>query len=107
MPDTGSTPRKVVIVGFPGVQALDVVGPYDVFTGASLLTGGGYDVAMASVGGQPVQTATGLAFVATPLPDPDDPIDTVVLPGGAGVDAARAQGIRRSSRGRRTVRAPG
>ena len=83
-------PRKVVIVGFAGVQALDVVGPYDVFTGASLLTGGGYEVVMASVAGQPVQTATGLAFVASPLPDPDDPIDTVVLPGGAGVDAARA-----------------
>lgn len=90
MSNTGGMPRKVVIVGFPGVQALDVVGPHDVFTGASLLTGGGYDVAMASVGGQPVATATGLAFVATPLPDPADPIDTVVLPGGAGVDAARA-----------------
>ncbi|HEX5254159.1 MAG TPA: GlxA family transcriptional regulator [Mycobacterium sp.] len=83
-------PRKVVIVGFPGVQALDVVGPYDVFTGASLLMGGGYDVVMASVAGLPVQTATGLAFVATPLPDPDGPIDTVVLPGGAGVEAARS-----------------
>ncbi|RAU93359.1 GlxA family transcriptional regulator [Mycobacterium colombiense] len=83
-------PRKVVIAGFPGVQALDVVGPYDVFTGASMLTGGGYDVAFASVGGQPVATATGLAFVTTPLPDPADPIDTVVLPGGAGVDEARA-----------------
>jgi transcriptional regulator GlxA family with amidase domain len=82
--------RKVVIVGFPGVQALDVVGPYDVFSGASLLTGGGYEVVMASVAGQPVQTATGLALVASPLPEPDDRIDTVVLPGGAGVDAARA-----------------
>ncbi len=85
-------PRKVVIVGFPGVQALDVVGPYDVFTGASLLTGGGYEVVMASVAGRPVRTATGLAFVASPLPDPEDPIDTVVLPGGAGVGAARADG---------------
>ncbi|WP_297794220.1 GlxA family transcriptional regulator [Mycobacterium sp.] len=83
-------PRKVVIVGYPGVQALDVVGPHDVFTAASLLTGGGYDVAVASVDGQPVATATGLAFVATPLPDPGDPIDTVVLPGGAGIDAARS-----------------
>lgn len=85
-------PRKVVIAGFPGVQALDVVGPYDVFTGASLLTGGGYDVAFASVGGQPIATATGLAFVTASLPDPADPIDTVVLPGGAGVDAARSDG---------------
>jgi transcriptional regulator GlxA family with amidase domain len=83
-------PRKVVIVGFPGVQALDVVGPHDVFIGGAVLTAGGYDVVLASVDGQAVATATGLAFVATPLPDPSDPIDTVVLPGGAGVDAARS-----------------
>jgi transcriptional regulator GlxA family with amidase domain len=82
--------RKVVIVGFPGVQALDVVGPHDVFTGASLLTDVGYDVVVSSVDGQPVATATGLAFVAAPLPDRGDPIDTVVLPGGSGVDAARS-----------------
>jgi transcriptional regulator GlxA family with amidase domain len=82
--------RKVVIVGFPGVQALDVVGPHDVFTGASLLTDGGYHVVVSSVDGQPVPTATGLAFVAAPLPDRSDPIDTVVLPGGSGVDAARS-----------------
>ncbi|BBY01063.1 GlxA family transcriptional regulator [Mycobacterium seoulense] len=82
--------RKVVIVGYPGVQALDVVGPYDVFTGAALLTEGGYDVVLASADGRAVTTPTGLAFVATPLPDPDGPIDTVVLPGGGGVDAARS-----------------
>ena len=63
--------RKVVIVGFPGVQALDVVGPHDVFAGASLRTGGGYDVALSSVDGQPVSTATGLSLLATPLPDPE------------------------------------
>ena len=82
--------RKVVIVGFPGVQALDVVGPHDVFTGASLLTNGGYDVVVASIDGHPVSTATGLALVAAPLPDPSEPIDTVVLPGGGGVDDARS-----------------
>ncbi|MEB4209891.1 GlxA family transcriptional regulator [Mycobacterium sp. 94-17] len=81
--------RKVVIVGFPAVQALDVVGPHDVFTTASLLTGGGYDVVVCSVGGRPVSTPTGLAFVAEPLPEPGDPIDTLVLPGGGGVGAAR------------------
>ena len=82
--------RKVVVVGFPGVQALDVVGPHEVFSGASLLTRGGYEVAMASIDGQAVTTATGLTFVSTPLPDPSDPVDTVVLPGGGGVDAARS-----------------
>ncbi|OBI36237.1 GlxA family transcriptional regulator [Mycobacterium sp. E2238] len=85
--------RKVVIAGFPGVQALDVVGPHDVFAGASLLTGGGYDVVVGSVDGQAITTPTGLGFVAAPLPDPNDPsekIDTVVLPGGGGVEAARS-----------------
>ncbi|GAB3021399.1 GlxA family transcriptional regulator [Mycobacterium bourgelatii] len=85
-------PRKVVIVGFPGVQSLDIVGPYDVFTGASMLTNSGYDVLVGSLDGQPITTPTGLAFVSTPLPDPSDVtdcIDTVIVPGGAGVDAAR------------------
>ena len=82
--------RKIVIVGFPGVQALDLVGPYEVFTGASLLTEGGYDVVVAAANGQPVSTTTGLGFTAAPLPGPRERIDTVVLPGGGGVDAARS-----------------
>jgi transcriptional regulator GlxA family with amidase domain len=81
--------RKVVILGFPGVQALDVVGPYDVFISASLLLDGAYDVSVASVDGRPVTTRAGLGFVTAELPDPDDDIDTVLLPGGAGTDDAR------------------
>ena len=81
--------RKVVILGFPGVQALDVVGPHDVFTSASLLLDGAYDVSVASVDGRPVTTRTGLGFVTAKLPDPDDDIDTVLLPGGAGTEDAR------------------
>ncbi|WP_431237501.1 GlxA family transcriptional regulator [Mycolicibacterium aichiense] len=80
--------RSVVILGFPGVQALDLVGPHDVFTGAALLTEGGYRVSVASRDGSPVSTPTGLAFVAEAMPEPAD-IDTLVLPGGPGVDAAR------------------
>ncbi len=80
--------RSVVILGFPGVQALDLIGPHDVFTGAAMLTEGGYRVTVASRDGQPVTTTTSLAFVAEAMPDPQD-IDTLVLPGGAGVDEAR------------------
>ncbi|KAA1249959.1 GlxA family transcriptional regulator [Mycobacterium simiae] len=81
--------RTVLIAAFPGVQALDVVGPFEVFAGASLLTQRGYDVTLAAPDGQPVTTGTGLALMAQPLPDPSAAVDTVVLPGGAGVDAAR------------------
>ena len=49
----------------------------------------GYDVRVVSRNGEPVTTGTGLALVAEPLPDPRDPVDTIVLPGGFGTDAAR------------------
>jgi len=82
--------RKVVILGFPGVQAMDVVGPFDVFTGASMLLNGAYEVSLASADGQPVSSGTGLGFVTQPLPDPTEPIDTVLVPGGFGTYDARA-----------------
>lgn len=85
--------RTVLIVGFAGVQALDMVGPFEVFTGASLFVtargGDGYSVRVVSVDGSPVSTGTGLTMVAQPLPGPDEAVDTVVLPGGYGTEAAR------------------
>ncbi|MBX7454568.1 GlxA family transcriptional regulator [Mycolicibacterium sp. 3033] len=85
--------RQVIILGFEGVQALDMIGPFDVFTGASLYAGShgvdGYDVRVVSVGGAPISTGTGLTLVADPLPDPAAPVDTVVLPGGYGTEVAR------------------
>lgn len=83
----------MIVVGFEGVQALDLVGPFDVFTGATLALAGrggaGYDVVLASVDGGCVPTGTGLDFVAQRLPDPAGPFHTIVLPGGFGTDAAR------------------
>jgi transcriptional regulator GlxA family with amidase domain len=85
----------VVVLGYPGVQALDLVGPSEVFTGATIYLAGhgrvdeGYSVTVVSRGGEPATTLTGLALVAQPLPDPREPIDTLVLPGGIGVDDAR------------------
>jgi transcriptional regulator GlxA family with amidase domain len=86
---TDSVARRIVVLGFPGVQTLDLVGPFEVFTGASLLVGAGYDVVVVSRGGEPLTTCAGLTLCAQPLPDPHQPVDTVVLPGGGGVDAAR------------------
>jgi transcriptional regulator GlxA family with amidase domain len=86
--------RSVLILGYPGVQALDLVGPHEVFTGAAMYLQAhgrdGYQVRVATADGEPATTGTGLAFVAQPLPDPREPVDTVILPGGYGVDEARA-----------------
>jgi transcriptional regulator GlxA family with amidase domain len=87
--------RTVVILGFQGIQALDVVGPFDVFTGATIAlaaagrSSDGYDVSLVSIDGAPISTGTGLDLVAKPLPDAAGPFDTVVLPGGFGTSAAR------------------
>ena len=85
--------RKVLIVGFPGVQALDLVGPFEVFTSASLALAAqakeAYQPVVASVDGRPVATETGLTFAAVALPDPNEPVDTLILPGGRGVHAAQ------------------
>jgi transcriptional regulator GlxA family with amidase domain len=87
-------PRRVVIVAFPGLQSLDAVGPFEVFTGASRaapLVGrsGGYQVSLASSAGQPVRAESGVGLCTEPLPDPRQRIDTLVLPGGGQARAAR------------------
>lgn len=85
----------MVVVGFDGLQALDLVGPFDVFTGATVCLAAagrpddGYDVSVASAIGGSVSTGNGLELVTKPLPDPAGPFDTVVLPGGFGASLAR------------------
>src|ERR1700759_3461698 len=77
--------RKVLIVGF---QALDLVGPFDVFAGASLALAAqgkeGYQPELASLDGQPIANGTGLTFGTAKLPTPPEPVDTLVGPGGRG-----------------------
>ena len=93
--DTEPVKRSVVIAGFHGVQALDLVGPFEVFTGATQCLAGqgrpddGYEVTIAAANGHSISTGTGLEIVATALPDPGVAVDTVVLPGGFGTEAAR------------------
>ncbi|MUL44675.1 GlxA family transcriptional regulator [Mycobacterium sp. CBMA293] len=86
--------RSVVILGFPGVQAMDIVGPHDVFTGAGLQLAaepqlGGYDVSLVALNSGPVRTLTGLEFFASAAPEPGTAIDTVIIPGGFGTEAVR------------------
>ncbi|NKY65878.1 GlxA family transcriptional regulator [Gordonia rubripertincta] len=85
--------RTVLVLGFPWVQSLDVTGPADVFTTASIaLRDQGspvtYDLRLVSQHGQPIDTGVGLQFGAHPLPDPAEPVDTLLLPGGTGVHRA-------------------
>src|SRR5689334_19623596 len=76
---------RIEIVVFDGFDALDVVGPWEVFARAAALDSG-FDVALVRVGGvNPVTAADGLQMqveeqVGTP--------DALLVPGGGWVAAA-------------------
>ena len=55
-----SKPRRIVILAFPGVQPLDVIGPAEVFAGADGLAGGGaYTVEVVAKDPGPIATRGG------------------------------------------------
>ena len=85
--------RHIVIVAFEGLQPLDAVGPHEVFAGAgrtaaALGRAGSYRVTLVSPGGATVRAESGLVLGTAPLPPPSDHIDTLVLAGGPGAEAA-------------------
>jgi transcriptional regulator GlxA family with amidase domain len=76
--------RKVVIVGPPPVQILDVTGPLEVFSNAP-----GYEIQLANPGVErTLQTNRGLILgKATPVAEIHGPIDTLILAGGPGAES--------------------
>ncbi len=85
--------RTVVIVAFPGVQSLDVAGPFEVFAGAARAAracgrAAAYAVQVVSVDGGPVTSESGLTFATQATGPGPAGIDTLVLPGGTGVAPA-------------------
>src|ERR1700756_1617061 len=76
--------RKVVIVGPPPVQVLDVTGPLEVFSNAP-----DYEIQLANPGFErTLQTNRGLVLAdATPIADVHGPIDTLVIAGGPGAES--------------------
>ena len=84
-------PRRVEILAFPDVQLLDVSGPLQVFATANELASGGgtpaYDAVVVAATA-PVVSSAGLALLTQPLPTPRPGLDTLLIAGGNGVDAA-------------------
>jgi transcriptional regulator GlxA family with amidase domain len=91
------TRRRVVIVAFPKVQALDVTGPAEVFSLAhraqAAMPGrtAGYDIELVTPDGEQVATSSGLRLVPhSSLEACRGRIDTLVVAGGLGVRDAAA-----------------
>src|ERR1700748_3983468 len=75
--------RKVIRVGPPPVQVLDVTGPLEVFSNAA-----GYDVTIGTPGPErTLQTHRRFALTdAVPISEINGPIDTLIVAGGPGAE---------------------
>jgi transcriptional regulator GlxA family with amidase domain len=87
--------RVVEILVFPAVQLLDVTGPLQVFASANDVTAKAgetppYEIRIVAAGGQSIEASSGMAIVAHPLSSMEAGLDTLVIAGGDGVDAAAA-----------------
>jgi transcriptional regulator GlxA family with amidase domain len=83
-------PRRVVILAFPGVQPLDVVGPAEVFSGADQLARGTYVIEVVAAQREPILTHSGGYRIvpAKATTDCRGSIDTLIVAGGFGVQGA-------------------
>jgi transcriptional regulator GlxA family with amidase domain len=87
--------RTIEVLTFPAVQLLDVTGPIQVFASANDLVAnaGGtspYRVKLVTQGAQGVVSSAGVTLAAGPLSQSSEALDTLLVAGGQGVEAAAA-----------------
>ncbi len=85
--------RAIEVLTFPAVQLLDVTGPVQVFASANdLVVGAGgvppYRLRLVTPGGEGVTATAGVVLAAAPLTQPGEPLDTLIVAGGEGAEAA-------------------
>ena len=85
--------RVIDVLAYPAVQLLDVTGPVQVFASANdlIAAAGGarpYAFRVVAQGGEGVTASAGVALAAGPLTKKDEPLDTLLVAGGEGVEAA-------------------
>jgi transcriptional regulator GlxA family with amidase domain len=106
--------RRIEVLAFPDVQLLDVAGPIQVFADANHCAArphapATYGIRVVAPAGAQIRATSGLAFATEPLPDPAEPLDTLIVAGGHGVmraaeDASLVDWLRvRSGAARRTA----
>ena len=90
--------RVIDVLAFPAVQLLDITGPVQVFASANdLVAGAGgpppYEFRVVAEGGEGVTASAGLTLAAAPLTPIGESLDTLLVPGGEGAEAAAADPV--------------
>jgi transcriptional regulator GlxA family with amidase domain len=90
---TAPPTRRVVLCAFNRLQALDLVGPVEVFSMAARISAGAYTTEVVAADKDGVSTSSGLQLRPDrTLASCRGPIDTLIVAGGEGVPAALADG---------------
>jgi transcriptional regulator GlxA family with amidase domain len=101
-PSPPNAVRVIEMLVFTRVQMLDVTGPLQVFASANDLVAETaaeegkappYELRVVAQGGAAVAASAGLELIANPLPPPGTALDTLIVPGGPGVEAAVADPV--------------
>jgi transcriptional regulator GlxA family with amidase domain len=90
--------RTIEVLTFPAVQLLDVTGPVQVFASTNDLvaSAGGatpYRLKLVTQGHEGVMSSAGVALTAGPLSQCSEAVDTLLVAGGQGVEAASANPV--------------
>jgi transcriptional regulator GlxA family with amidase domain len=85
--------RVIDVLCYPAVQLLDVTGPVQVFASANVQVADAgetppYLLKVVAQGGEGVTTSAGVTLAADPLTQPGDALDTLLVAGGEGAEAA-------------------
>lgn len=78
-----SKPIRIVLMGYEGVQTLDLAGPMDAFGAVNFVRPHAYSICMASLDGRPFSSEAGLRMTPGCALDELERIDTLIVPGGA------------------------
>ena len=89
-------PLRVGLLGFEGLMALDLVGPIDAFTTASVEGNNGervscYEVVVIGLTGRPFTSESGVVFKPHKTIKTAPPLDTLIIPGGKGLRVPETQ----------------
>jgi transcriptional regulator GlxA family with amidase domain len=83
--DGGPRARQVALIGYPGVQSLDLIGPWEVFAMANRFSGQRlYDITLAAPEAGPIHSNSGLPLgSAVAVGDLPSGLDTILVGGGS------------------------
>lgn len=91
-------PLRVGLIGYDGVQALDIIGPSDAFTIAEIESDNGqrrpcYEVIIIGITNKPFRAESGIYFQPHTTLGKAPTLDTLIIPGGRGARIGKSSNL--------------